>query len=58
MHEQIVRLTKKQHFTQGDDLLLSEWSLTVDNTPSLATCKEKVLRCYISKSDKQTGGAI
>jgi len=30
MREQIVRLTKKQHFTQEeDDLLLSEWPLTV-----------------------------
>jgi len=34
MHAHIVKLTKKQHFTtEEDDLLLTEWPLTIANTP-------------------------
>ena len=49
----IVKLTKKQHFTEEDDLLLSEYPLTLTETPSLSTCREIILRNNINKSDKQ-----
>ena len=54
MHDHIVKMTKKQHFTQEeDDVLTSEWPLTVVSTPSLATCREIILRFNLTKSDKQ-----
>ena len=54
MHDHIVQLTKKQQFTQEeDDLLLTEWPLTVINTPSLEICRDIILKYSIDKSDKQ-----
>ena len=54
MHDHIAKLTKKQHFThEEDDFLTSEWPLTVSETPSLATCREILLRYNMAKSDKQ-----
>ena len=54
MHDHIVKLTKKQHFTpEEDDLLMAEWPVTVTNTPSLAVCREIILKYNMKKCDKQ-----
>ena len=54
MHDHIVKLTKKQQFTQEeDDFLMTEWSLTVEKAPSLAFCREIILKYDVDKSDKQ-----
>lgn len=54
MHDHIVKLTNKQHFTkEEDDLLLTEWPLTVVTTPSLAVCREIIVKYDMHKSDKQ-----
>ena len=54
MQAHIVKLTKKQQFTEEeDDLLLTTWPLTILDTPSLAVCRDIIARNDMTKSAKQ-----
>jgi len=54
MQAHIVKLTKKQQFTEEEDeLLLTAWPLTIVDTPSLAVCRDIIARNDMTKSAKQ-----